>query len=60
MVRKLGGTRAILAYMLVGSAIAACFTPGVSDIKFTALTTLATTVAAFYFANKATKDKPSE
>lgn len=60
MLQKLGGTRAILAYMLTGAAIAACFIPGVSDVKFTALITLATTVSAFYFANKATKDKAGE
>lgn len=60
MIKKLGGTRAILAYGLVGAFIAACFIPGVSDVKFTALGTMATTGVTFYFANKATKDKPVE
>lgn len=60
MVKFFGGTRAILAYMLIGAAIAACFVKGVSDVKFTALMTLATTVAAFYFANKATMDQTNK
>jgi hypothetical protein len=58
MVEKLGGTRAILAYALVGAFIAGCFVTGMSDVKFTALGTLATTGVVFYFSNKATLDKP--
>jgi len=57
MIRKLGGTRAILAYALVGAFIAGCFIPGVSEVKFGALATMTTTGVTFYFANKATKDK---
>jgi len=60
MIKKIGGTRAILAYALVGAFIAACFIPGVTDAKFTALGTMATTGVVFYFSNKATKDKPTE
>jgi len=60
MVKKLGGTRAILAYALVGAFIAGCFVPGVTEVKFTALGTMATTAVVFYFTNKATKDKPAE
>ena len=60
MIRKLGGTRAILAYLLVAAFVAACFVPGVSEVKFTALGTMATTAVVFYFSNKATKDKPAE
>ena len=59
MVRKLGGTRAILAYMLVLAFIAACFAH-VSDTKFTALGSLATMALAWYYSNKATKDKAAE
>jgi hypothetical protein len=57
MVEKLGGTRAILAYALVGAFIAACFVSGVSDVKFTALGTMATTGIVYYFANKSTLDQ---
>jgi len=60
MVKKLGGTRAILAYVLVGAFVAACFVPAVAGDKFAALGTMATTGVVFYFSNKATKDKPSE
>jgi len=60
MIKKLGGTRAILAYVLVGAFVAACFVPGVSETKFAALGTMATTGVTFYFANKATKDKSAE
>jgi hypothetical protein len=60
MINKLGGTRAILAYALVGAFIAGCFVPGVSETKFGALATMATTGVTFYFANKATKDKSPE
>ena len=60
MVRKLGGTRAILAYMLVLAFIGACFVPGVGDTKFTALGSLATMALAWYYSNKATKDKAAE
>jgi len=59
MIKKLGGTRAILAYALTGAFIAGCFS-GMSDIKFTALMTMATTAIVFYFGNKATKDTPSK
>ena len=60
MIKKLGGTRAILAYGLTGAFIAACFVPVVSDSKFTALGSLATMALAFYFSNKATKDTSRE
>jgi hypothetical protein len=60
MIKKLGGTRAILAYALVGAFIAGCFVPSVSGDKFTALGTMATTGVVFYFGNKATKDKTGE
>jgi len=59
MVKKLGGTRAILAYVLVSAFVAACFIPSVSVEKFTALGTMATTAVVFYFSNKATRDKPT-
>jgi hypothetical protein len=58
MVKKLGGTRAILAYLLVGAFIAACFITSVSNDKFLALGTMTTTAVTFYLSNKATKDKP--
>jgi len=60
MIKKFGGTRAILAYALTGAFIIACFTPAVSGNKFTALGTMATTGIVFYFGNKATKDKAGE
>jgi hypothetical protein len=60
MLKQLGGTRAVLAYLLVGAFIAGCFIPNVSDVKFGALATMTTTGVTFYFANKATKDKLSE
>ena len=60
MIKKLGGTRAILAYGLVAAFIVACFVPGVSGDKFTALGTMTTTGVVFYFGNKATRDKPTE
>lgn len=60
MVKKLGGTRAILAYGFALAFIGGCFASGVSDIKFTALATMTTTVVMHYFSNKATKDKPAE
>lgn len=58
MLKQLGGTRAILAYLLVGAFIGACFVSSISDVKFTALGTMATTAVVFYFSNKATKDTP--
>jgi hypothetical protein len=58
MVEKLGGTRAILAYVLTAAFVAACFVPGITEFKFTALGTLTTTGIVFYFSNKATLDKP--
>jgi hypothetical protein len=60
MIRKIGGTRAILAFLLVLAFIGACFVPQVSGDKFLALGTMTTTAITFYFANKATKDKPAE
>ncbi len=60
MIKKLGGTRAILAYALTGAFIVACFAPVVTGDKFTALGTMATTGIVFYFGNKATKDKPGD
>jgi len=57
MLKQLGGTRAILAYLLTGAVIGGCFYTGMSDIKFTALVTLATTALSFYFANRSTLDK---
>jgi len=57
MIKKLGGTRAILAYALVGAFIGGCFYSGMSEAKLAALGTLATTVVAFYYSNKATMDK---
>ena len=60
MIKKLGGTRAILAFTLTAAFIAACFIPGVSDAKFTALGSMATMADAWYFSNKATKDKTGD
>ncbi len=60
MIKKLGGTRAILAYGLTGAFIAACFVSDVSEPKFTALGSLATMALAWYYSNKATKDKTGE
>ena len=60
MIRKLGGTRAILAYALVAAFVVACFIPSVSGDKFLALGTMTTTAVTFYLSNKATKDKPTE
>ena len=59
MIKKLGGTRAILAYMLTLGFLAGCFTH-MDAVKFTALATMATTGITYYFSNKATKDKPIE
>ncbi len=56
MIEKAGGTRAILAYMLMAGFIAACFL-NISDARFTALGTMATTGVVFYFSNKATLDQ---
>jgi len=57
MIRKLGGTRALLSYALVLAFIAACFIPSVSGDKFLALGTMTTTAVTFYLSNKATKDR---
>jgi hypothetical protein len=58
--KKSFSTRAILAYLLVSAFIAGCFVPSMSEVKFTALGTMATTAVVFYFSNKATLDKPAE
>lgn len=60
VIKKLGGTRALLAYGLTGAFIAACFVPGVSDAKFTSLGGMATMALAWYFQQKAAKDKVTE
>jgi mannose/fructose/N-acetylgalactosamine-specific phosphotransferase system component IIC len=57
MLKNLGGTRAFIAYILIAGFIAACFTNNMSDVKFTAIGTMATTAVTFYFSNKATKDQ---
>lgn len=58
MINKLGGTRAILAYMFSLALIAACFYSGIASDKFAILGTITSNVIMFYFSNKATKDKP--
>jgi|GEM_PF-3417045 len=60
MIKKLGGTRAILAFTLTGAVIVACFVPNMSVEKFSVLGTMAAAAQAYYFSNKATLDKPAE
>jgi hypothetical protein len=56
MINKLGGTRAILAFLLTIAFIAGCFST-MTDIKFTSLGSMALMALTYYFANKSTKDK---
>jgi hypothetical protein len=59
MIESWGGTRAIMAYLLVLAFIASIFVPSVTEARFAALATMATTAVAFYYSNKATMDQPS-
>lgn len=63
MIKKLGGTRAVLAYMVVIGffliTILAIYNK-VPEVVLASVSGLATMVVSFFFSNKATKDRPIE